>query len=229
MASQRFGRVIATALATASIAAAATCDTSTLNTTTYLYPITVAGTTIADVANATGRGLCNIARYNFMADQAILPNVGQEIAIPAEVCPDEIDDTTCVIDNYNSTNTCLIGGPRLYYTVNGDTYTAIANRLNLAVTALSTGDADEVLEAGQFVKVPLCDPSQCSYEPFQFTLGEPKCYKDLADEYGVTVGQIMQLSPTYNYSQSGYTLATPPTIDLVTNCTYLSDNITVIT
>lgn len=69
MASTRSGFfALATALASASMAAAATCDTSTLNTTTYLYPITVENTTIQDVADATGRGLCNIGRYNFMAD-----------------------------------------------------------------------------------------------------------------------------------------------------------------
>lgn len=244
------------ALASASVASAASCDTSTLNTTTYLYPITVENTTIADVAAATNRGLCNIARYNLMADevctplstgnilpaffslllgannlsQSIVPNVGQEIVIPPEVCPDEVDNTSCVINNYNSTNTCLLGGPRLYYTVNGDTYAKIANRLDLAVDVVADGaDSTTVLAAGQFIKVPLCYPSMCSYEPFQFDETVPTVYKDLADQYGATVGQFMMLSPTYNYSQSSYTGQTPPTIDLPFNCTALSNNITVIT
>ncbi|PSR88544.1 hypothetical protein BD289DRAFT_460424 [Coniella lustricola] len=229
MALQRLSLAVASVLASASVAVGASCDTSTLNTTTYLYPITVQGTTIKDVAAATNRGLCNIARYNFMADESIIPNVGQTIAIPAEVCPDEIDDTTCVTNNWNSTNTCLVGGPRLYYTVTGDTYAIIANRLNLAPSTLSTGNTSEVLEPGQFIKIPLCDPSMCSFEPYQFQLGDWKTYKDLADEYGSTVGQIMQLSPTYNYSSSAIEDKTPPTIDLVFNCTLLSDNITVIT
>lgn len=74
MASTRSGFfALATAVASASMAAAATCDTSTLNTTSYLYPITVANTTIQDVADATGRGLCNIGRYNFMADVVCPP------------------------------------------------------------------------------------------------------------------------------------------------------------
>lgn len=241
------------ALASASVASAASCDTSTLNTTTYLYPITEQGTTIQSIATATNRGLCNIARYNLMADevchpnidilshhfsslaannvlQSIIPNVGQEIVIPPEVCPDEVDNTSCVIDNYNSTNTCLLGGPRLYYTVNQDTYAKIANRLDLAVDVVANGaNASEVLTAGQFIKVPLCYPSMCSYQPYQFDETVPTTYKDLADEYGATVGQFMMLSPTYNYSQSAYTGQTPPTIDLPFNCTALSSNITVIT
>lgn len=69
MASYRSGLIaLATVLASASVATAATCDTSTLNTTTWLYPITQENTTIASIAEATGRGLCNIGRYNFMAD-----------------------------------------------------------------------------------------------------------------------------------------------------------------
>lgn len=69
MPSYRSGLVaLATVLASASVATAATCDTSALNTTTYLYPITAENTTIASVAEATGRGLCNIGRFNFMAD-----------------------------------------------------------------------------------------------------------------------------------------------------------------
>lgn len=249
---------LAAALALGTIAAAATCDTSALNTTTYLYPITVENTTVAQVAAATNRGLCNLARYNFMADevcklrgvnphrssgstnsrhQSIVPNVGQALVIPPEVCPDEVDNTTCVVSNGNSTNACLVGGPRLYYTVNQDTYRKIANRLDLAVSALATGagagaghDPDAVLPAGQFVKVPLCSPSTCSIRPFQFSDDAPLVYKDLAERYGATVGQIMMLSPTYNYSQSAYkTTQTPPTIVLPYNCTKTSNNVTVIT
>lgn len=66
----RTGIVALTAvLASASIASAATCDSSALNTTVGTYPVTVAGTTVADIAAATGRGLCDIARINFMADE----------------------------------------------------------------------------------------------------------------------------------------------------------------
>lgn len=61
------------ALASVSVASAATCDTSALNTTVYLYPVTEEGTTIASIAAATNRGVCNIARYNFMADEVCCP------------------------------------------------------------------------------------------------------------------------------------------------------------
>lgn len=60
---------VTAALASASVASAATCDTSALNTTIGIYDVTVEGTTIADIANATNRGLCNVARINFMADE----------------------------------------------------------------------------------------------------------------------------------------------------------------
>lgn len=144
-----------------------------------------------------------------------------------------MDNTSCVLTNQNSTNTCLIGGPRLYYTVNQDTYAKIANRLDLSVSAFSIPDGtgvDTILAAGQFVKVPLCSPSICSFTPWQFTAAEPKVYKDLAEEYDVTVGQIMMLSPTYNYSQFAFSgEAGGPVIDLPLNCSLLSSNITVIT
>ncbi|KAE8400637.1 hypothetical protein BDV37DRAFT_286382 [Aspergillus pseudonomiae] len=47
--------------------ATATCDPSTLNTTTYYYPITEANTTVFDVARITKRGVCDISRQNPMA------------------------------------------------------------------------------------------------------------------------------------------------------------------
>lgn len=69
----RSGLITLTAvLASAAVASAATCDTSALNTTLGIYPVTVAGTTIADIAKATGRGYCNLARINFMADPVSL-------------------------------------------------------------------------------------------------------------------------------------------------------------
>lgn len=211
-------------------AAGSSCNSSALNTTEYLYPITVAGTTIFDVANATNRGVCDIARINIMADVEIVPNVGQEILIPAQVC--EPDNESCILPwNNETTNECIMGGPRLYYTVNGDTYERIAlKRLNITVESLmgngmGNQSASDPLEPGQYVKVPLCSPSQCVIQPYTFSYG---VYKDLAEEYGTTVGQIMMLSPTYNYSSSAYTGAGSPSIDLAINCTALSSNITVI-
>ncbi|EKG09396.1 Peptidoglycan-binding Lysin subgroup [Macrophomina phaseolina MS6] len=211
-----------------SATAAATCNTTALNTTFGLYPITEYGTTIFDVANATGRGVCDIARANIMADVEIVPNVGQEIYIPAQVC--EPDNATCLLPRINSTRTCIYGGPRLYYTVNGDTYEIIARRLNITAESLMVYAKDgetstTILEPGQFLKVPLCDPSQCIVQPFSFEYG---VYKDLAEKYGTTVGQIMMLSPTYNYSSIARLGGTPPPINLPINCTALSSNITVL-
>ncbi|KAL4950984.1 hypothetical protein BDW69DRAFT_186833 [Aspergillus filifer] len=211
-----------TATPSASAAAASSsCNAAALNTTTYLYPITTAGTTIFDVAKATGRGVCDIGRQNLMADVTIVPNVGQEILIPPETCIP--DNDSCLLPNTTATNSCIVGGPRLYYTVNGDTYARIAQRLNITVDSLmamvladeAAGENDE-LEAGNFVKVPLCSPSSCTIEPYEFTWG---VYKDLADRFGTTVGQIMMLSPTYNYSSGAFAPGgTFPPINVLTNC-----------
>ncbi|ETS74196.1 hypothetical protein PFICI_14062 [Pestalotiopsis fici W106-1] len=207
------------------VAADSSCDTSALNTTTGTYYIAQENTTIFDVAAATNRGVCDIGRVNCMADVTIVPNVGQNIVIPPEVC--EPDNDSCLLPTTPSNNTCVNGGPRLYYTVNGDTYERIAQRLNITVDSLLNGNASatEVLPVGQFVKVPLCEPSQCILQPYQFTYG---VYKDLAEKYGSTVGQIMMLSPTYNYSEYTLNGNVAPTIDLPINCTALSKNVTVI-
>lgn len=148
------------------VSATSVCNNATLNTTVGTYPITVAGTTVQDVANATNRGVCDIGRANLMADVSIVPNVGQSLIIPPETCTP--DNESCILMNANTTRTCINGGPRLYFTVNGDTYQKIALRLNITVAAVMgnstattlTGASDE-LEAGQFVKIPLCEPSDC--------------------------------------------------------------------
>lgn len=119
----------------------------------------------------------------------------------------------------------------MYYTVNGDTYERIAlKRLNITVESLmgdvnGNSSASDPLPVGQFVKVPQCDPSQCIIQPYSFSYG---VYKDLAEKYGTTVGQIMMLSPTYNYSSIAPLGGTYPPIDLAINCTALSSNITVL-
>lgn len=208
--------------------AASSCNTTALNSTTGLYYISEYGTTIFDIANATNRGVCDIGRHNLMADVEIIPNVGQEILIPPEVC--EPDNETCLLPRTNATRTCIYGGPRLYYTVNGDTYEVIARRLNITAESImeyakDNETATTALEVGQFLKIPQCDPSQCVIQPYSFTYG---VYKDLAEKYGTTVGQIMMLSPTYNYSSIAMMGGTPPPIGLPINCTALSGNITVL-
>ena len=220
-------------LGTSNFAIAATCDSSILNTTTYNYDITKEGTTVFDVARATNRGVCDIGRQNLMADVTILPNVGQSFLIPPETCTP--DNESCLIKDVGRTRTCIYGGPRLYYTVHGDTYEKIALRLNITTDSLTSERAahgsgnvstHEILSTGQFVKVPECSPIQCVMQPYSFKSG---VYKDLAEKYGTTVGQIMMLSPTYNYSSDGLSPGACPSITLPINCTALSSNTTVLT
>ncbi|OJJ95630.1 hypothetical protein ASPACDRAFT_47520 [Aspergillus aculeatus ATCC 16872] len=199
-----------------------------------LYPVTT-NITIPEIAARTNRSLCDIARHNLMADPLIPPNIGQTIVIPPLSCASSPpDNESCLIPNITRTALCINGGPRLYYTVHGDTYDIIARRLNISTAALmgntstsiaATSSADALLEVGQFIKVPLCEPSQCSIKPFTLEYG---VYKDLADEYGTTVGQIMMLSPTYNYSTSLVTGNTRPTLDLPFNCSVTGDDVVVV-
>lgn len=227
----QFSKILSQFLTTVAVVATAQtrcdCDKGALDNSTFYYNITTYGTTIADIANQTKRGICDIGRANLMADVEIIPNVGQTIVVPAQVC--NPDSTTCIINNYNTTRNCIDGGPRLYYTVNGDTYTKIANRLNITAASIAGNqNASELLRVGQFIKTPLCSPSQCTIQPF--TLGDTGLvvYKDLAEQYGTTVGQIMMLSPTYNYTTSEFTGAGKPSITLPVNCTLTAANYTVI-
>jgi hypothetical protein len=179
-----------------------------------------------------------------VADVTIQPNIGESIWIPAQRC--DPDNESCLLSG-PGTRDCLLGGPRLYYTFNGDTYTKIATRLNMTVEAVQCGgDAcndtvtsvngispsngigdgygpDELLPVGQFLKIPQCYPSQCVMQPYSFDWG---VYKNLADKYGSTVGQIMMLSPTYNYSSIALHGGTPPPITVPINCTLLDSNST---
>lgn len=227
--------------------AAATCDLSTLNTTSFEYSYTIANETIQQIADKFDRGVCDIGRANLsescrtrseypgepatnrscdiVVDVSVVPNVGQKIIIPGQVC--DPDWVTCIIDG-PGIGDCLVGGPRLYYTLNGDTLWKIAGRLNLTLEAIAGSDsysANATIEANQFMKVPLCYPSICEIEPFMFDSG---IYKDLADEYGSTIGQIQMLSPTYNYSTSLLDGNAPPSISLAKNCRLLSSNYTIL-
>ncbi|KAK8179788.1 uncharacterized protein BKA78DRAFT_384157 [Phyllosticta capitalensis] len=232
--------LLASAALTAATASNATCDTSTLDNSTYYYNITVQDTTAAQVANITGRGICDIARWNLMVDVTIPANVGERFWIPAQDC--EPDNTSCFLQEADNPQAeCLLGGPRLYYTVNGDTYDKIALRLGMnvsAITSTSNGsptgatggvtNGSQVLEAGQFVKIPQCSPSVCQLQPYSFGSEGPGVYKDLAEKYATTVGQMMMLSATYNYSGNALQGGTPPPISIPINCTLLSSNYTVL-
>lgn len=88
----------------------------------------------------------------------------------------------------------------------------------------SRSNANETLAIDQFVKIPLCYPSTCDIEPYSFTEG---VYKDLAEKFKSTVGQIQMPSPTYNYSHVAEA-GEGPTIIMAINCHLLADNYTVI-
>ncbi|PQE18311.1 Intracellular hyphae 1 protein [Rutstroemia sp. NJR-2017a WRK4] len=236
---------LACAMFSSAHATNATCDPASLNTTSFNYVNDIENQTVHEMAVKFNRGVCDIGRANLMVDVSVVPNVGQTIIIPAEVC--DPDWTTCIIDG-PGTNDCLIGGPRLYYTLNGDTLWKIAGRLNMTLDAVQCGgdgcntnvtctdgicpggsggqySANETISAGQFIKIPMCYPSICEIEPYSFTAG---VYKDLADKYGSTVGQIQMLSPTYNYSYITSEGGTPPPIGMPKNCRLLASNYTIL-
>lgn len=83
------------------------------------------GSTIISVARATHGGVFDIARVNIIADVEIVPNVGQEIIVPPQVCEPDNESGFLPWSN-ETTNECIMGGPRLYLNVNGDTYERIA-------------------------------------------------------------------------------------------------------
>lgn len=153
---------------------------------------------------------------------------GWDLIIPAEVCTP--DDTTCLLVNSNSTSECINGGPHTYTTVTNDTARRIAEfKFAISVDALNAtlGDFgvsgyDDVIVAGNTVKIPQCSPSQCEVQPYKFTFGT---YKDLAEDYNTTVGQIDGFNAGYTYSSATDELA--PVITLPMNCVALSDNITI--
>jgi len=155
---------------------------------------------------------------------------GTGVIIPAEVC--DPDDSTCItVPNPDTTNFCLLGGPHLYYTQRNDTYRTIAiERFNISLdtvlTALGVDEsqADVVLTESQFIKIPSCYPSQCILQPYKFTYGT---YKDLAEKYGATVGQIIAYNPTYSHSEAE--TGEGPVLTIPINCTALADTVVAMT
>jgi hypothetical protein len=182
--------------------ASTACDSSELNTTVSTYT-TGAVVTVNEVATLNNRGICDVARANRMSDPTIPFAADTEVIIPAEVC--NPDDTSCftVVDT-DTTNFCLMGGPHLYYTQRNDTYRTIAlERFNITLTsvldALSVDEsqADVELDAGLFIKIPSCYPSQCTLQPYHFTYGT---YKDLAEEFGGNSAKQFMCSSGHNRS-----------------------------
>lgn len=164
-----------------------------------------------------------------MAD-AVLIYVGEELLVPEQVCAK--DSTSCIVANKTYSAECIYGGPHVYTTELNDSLDYIAAKLEIDVGALSAGvlpdsgitSNSSIIPEGDSLKVPQCSPSVCDVIPFQFTYG---VYKDLAEKYGTTVGQIQAFNNQYNHSTSGND-GSGPTITLPTNCRALSKDITII-
>jgi hypothetical protein len=184
---------------------------------------------MASISTTVNRGLCDIARLNRMADALLPLTTGEALIIPPEVC--QPDNSTClIVAQPNATySDCVKGGPHTYYTLKGDTIRYVALKLNLTIDALlstaqgPSNDADTVLDESQFLKLPLCSPSHCSFYPHTFTYGT---YKDIADQSGSTVGQIMGMNPTYNHTDVAK--GDGAVIGVVSDCQTVGGNITVI-
>ncbi|PQE08109.1 Peptidoglycan-binding Lysin subgroup protein [Rutstroemia sp. NJR-2017a BVV2] len=205
-----------------------TCDPSTLNTTTSLYAVT-ATDTIFSIAAATARGVCDIARANRMPDAQYI-DVGFTLIIPAQTCTPDNNSCLLVAPAANSTSTCVAGGPHTYTTVRNDTLALIATKFNLATSVVaalpSAGNVssiDEIITAGTIVKLPQCAPSTCTVMPYKFTYGT---YKDLAEEFNTTVGQIFGFNTGYRFSDASDAAA--PVLTMPMGCKVGAGNVTVI-
>ncbi|KAJ5689175.1 hypothetical protein N7462_003567 [Penicillium macrosclerotiorum] len=201
------------------------CDQSSLNTTTFTYT-TTSEDTIFSIAKKFDRGACDIARANRMIDaEHIFADF--TLRIPGQVC--HPDSTTCLLTRQNATATCVKGGPHDYKTIAGDTIEKIAlYKLNVTVDTVFSeaqqvgiSSITEEIPAGTFIKVKQCVPSSCTVTPFHFTYG---VYKDLAEQFGTTVGQIMSSNGGYNYSDASDASAAWITVPM--GCTNLALNVT---
>ncbi|KAK6605873.1 intracellular hyphae protein 1 [Botrytis cinerea] len=199
-------------LASIALAQDTNCSTASLNTTASTWTVTESDT-IFSIAAATNRGVCDIARASRMPDAEYI-DTGFVLIIPAE-----------------KTQLHVFMGPHTYTTVRNDTVTKIAMKFNIDVSAISAdvismlgvSSVDEIITAGTGMKLPQCSPSECSVQPLQFTYG---VYKDLAEKYNSTVGQLFGFNTGYRYSSSIESLS--PVLTIPMNCKPLSDNITII-
>ncbi|KAJ5461384.1 uncharacterized protein N7458_002936 [Penicillium daleae] len=202
------------------------CDMSSLNSTSFIYT-TTSEDTIFSIAKKFNRGACDIARANRMIDAEHL-FAGFTLRIPGQVC--NPDSSTCLLTRQNATATCVMGGPHDYKTIAGDTIEKIAlYKLNVTVDTVMSeaseveiSSATEEIPAGTFIKIRQCVPSACTITPFHFTYG---VYKDLAEKFGTSVGQIMSFNGGYNYSDHSDAEAAWITVPM--GCANLALNVTV--
>lgn len=99
----------------------------------------------------------------------------------------------------------------MYTILPGDTFQKIANmRSNITaesilnqtaqtgyISALNPGIYD-VLQAGETVKISMCESTACTMTDFTFSYGT---LQDFANLYHATVGQIMSLNLGYNHTE----------------------------
>ncbi|CAK7229785.1 hypothetical protein SCUCBS95973_007345 [Sporothrix curviconia] len=183
------------------------------------------GDTLAAIADQYGVGVCDIARLNILSDaRSIYP--GEELRVPAQATFPY--DTSCITpNNTETTNTCIYGGPHTYTTQEGDTLQKIANvNFNITIESIVNQtsqtpyikDAAEnpyaILEAGQNVKIPVCDNSACTMSQFSLSYGT---LQDFAATYSVTVGQLIAVNTGYNHSAGG-----APVLAMLHDCTIVA-------
>ncbi|RAK99277.1 uncharacterized protein BO80DRAFT_494866 [Aspergillus ibericus CBS 121593] len=210
---------LSTALVRQTYALPATVDYNNLPTTSTILnlPIPARNTTytvqpndtIHSIAAHFSIGACDLARLNVLADPNYL-YASEPLRIPLH--PLLPSDTTCFTPNNTlTTSTCIPGGPHVYTIMPGDTIQKIANeRFNITtdsilhqvaqtgyIAALNPGIYD-VLEAGETVKIPVCEDTVCKMTDFTITYGT---VQDFAGQYGVTVGQILALNLGYNHTE----------------------------
>ncbi|KAF7865455.1 hypothetical protein EAF04_006430 [Stromatinia cepivora] len=157
-------------------------------------------------------------------------DTGMVLIIPAQVC--NPDNESYLLTASSDTTSCVYGGPHTYTTVRNDTITKIATKFNVDVSVISTdtitgmlnvSSVDEIIAAGRQMKVPQRSPSECTVQPIQFTYG---VYKDLAEKYHATIGQLFGFNTGYRYSDAVESLS--PVLTIPMNCKPLFDNITVV-
>lgn len=101
-------------------------------------------------------------------------------------------------------------------------------KLNMTVESvyengkMAVSSIHEEIPANTFLKVPQCVSSVCHVTPFHFTYG---VYKDLAEKFENTVGQIMAFNGGYNYSESASD-ADSAWISVTMGCINLALNVT---
>lgn len=152
----------------------ATRDPRHLNTTVGTYAAQESHI-IRSISSLVNRDICDIARLKRMADAPLPLTMGENLLIPPKVCQPDKSICRIVPSSHETYSDFVKGGPQTYYTPVGDTIRYVALKFNITVDPLlttaqvSNNDADTVLDVGNFLKLPLCNPIECSFYPYTFT------------------------------------------------------------